>query len=101
MIGNEDQRCVGAGDFNDRPEHGVEEGVAGIDDAAVKGGFLLRDAVEERRPIPHEDLREGLEKVVADGGKIPGFLLEQLRGDRMDGDGGGEAIGHARRPRVF
>ena len=101
MVGDEDQRCVGASDFNNLPEHGVEEGIAGIDNAAVEGGFRFRDAVEERRPIPHEDLREGLEEVVADGGKILGFLREQLRGDRMNGDGGGEAIGHPPRPWVF
>ena len=101
MVGDKDQRCVGAGDFNERPEHGVEKHVAGIDHAAVERGFLLRDPSEERRPIPHEDLREGLEEVVADGGKVPRFLREQFCGDRMDGDRGGETIGHARRPRVF
>ena len=101
MVGDEDQRRLGAGDVDKRPEHGVEEGVAGIDHAAVDRGICLRDPFEERRPIPHEDLREGLEEVVADGGKVPRFLREQFCGDRMDGDRGGETIGHARRPRVF
>lgn len=101
MIGNEDQRRLGAGDVDKRPEHGVEEGVASIDHAPIERGICLRDPFEERRPIPHEDLREGLEEVVADGGKVPGFLRDQLRGDRMHGDGGGEAIGHPPRPRVF
>ena len=101
MVGDEDQRCVGAGDFNEGPEHGVEKHAAGIDHAAVEGGFRFRDPFKERRPIPHEDLEKGLEEVVADGGKVPRFLREQFCGDRMDGDRGGETIGHARRPRVF
>ena len=35
---------------------------------------------------------------------LPGLgreMVEERRGDRMDGDSGGEAIGHPPRPRVF
>jgi hypothetical protein len=51
--------------------------------------------------ITHEHLRERFEQVVADRGKVPGFVFEQLRDDRVDCDRGGEAVGHEPRSRIL
>ena len=94
VVGDENDRRVGAGELHEPAEEEIVELVDPGDDLLVELEVGLGDPLHPRRMVGHEHMADLVDRAVVDRHEVPvGLGLEQMRGGVVGGAGFGELFG--------
>ena len=94
VVGDEDDRRLGAGELHEPAEEEIVELVDPGDDLLIELEVGLGDPLHPRRMVGHEHVADLVDRAVVDRHEIPvGLGLEQIRGGVVGGAGFGEFFG--------
>ena len=85
VVGQQDHRRLGTGQFQQPAEHLIVELVDRIHNLPVMPVVLVRHPRHLRSAVAHEIVPDTVQHLIIDGEQVPRFRLHDLRGDGVDG----------------